>query len=282
VFAGVLWMIFAMSCIGIVDALAKYLGLRLAGVEVAWGYFLSMWLCLIAWTTVFGPRGRALLRSSRPWLQCFRAFCLVMSLSLLFSALRVLPLAEATVISFTAPLFVVAMAGPLLKETVGWRRWVAVLVGLSGAAIAVQPGSSVFVWAAVLPLIGATFFATFQVVTRMVSDGPVTTVFYTSGVGALLLSIAVPFVWITPSAQEILLFLLSGGFGLAAHLAIVRSMMHTDASVVAPLNYVRLVWAVTIGVVVFGDWPGPAEWIGGTLIVGSGLYVLYTAARAPR
>ena len=60
------------------------------------------------------------------------------------------------------------------------------------------------------------------------------------------------------------------------------SMMHTDASVVAPLNYVRLVWAVTIGVVVFGDWPGPAEWIGGTLIVGSGLYVLYTAARAPR
>ena len=271
-----------MSCIGIVDALAKYLGKRLVGIEVAWGYFLCMWLCLLLWAAVFGPRGAALVRSTRPVLQSFRAFCLVMSLSMLFSALRVLPLAEVTVISFTSPLFVVAMARPLLGEKVGWRPWVAVLIGLGGAALVVQPGSAVFVWAAVLPLIGALFFATFTVVTRLVNDPPETTVFYTSGVGTLILSMAMPWVWVTPSLQEGALFLLAGAFGVAAHLSIVRAMAHADASVVAPLNYVRLLWAVTIGIIVFDDWPRAVEWIGGALIVASGLYVLVGASRSRR
>ena len=121
---------------------------------------------LYVWACVRGVPQRQLWRSTRPWLQSARALCLVGSLVCLFSSLRVLPLAEATIISFTAPLFVVALAGPMLGEPVGWRRWAAVLAGLVGAMLVIRPGSDLFQWAALLPLVGAVFFALFSLITR--------------------------------------------------------------------------------------------------------------------
>ena len=113
---GVVRMVMAMSCIGIVDALAKVLGDRLSGIQVAWGYFVCMWLALVLLSSARGTHPISLVRTRNPQLQWARAACLVMSLSLLFTALRHLPLAEATTISFTAPLFVVALAGPVLRH----------------------------------------------------------------------------------------------------------------------------------------------------------------------
>jgi drug/metabolite transporter (DMT)-like permease len=278
---GVLWMLFAMSCIGLVDALAKYLGQRLDGVQVAWGYFLSMWLCLLMWTGARHESFIALVKTRKLGLQMLRAGCLVMSLSMLFTAFTFMPLAEATVISFTAPLFVVALARPVLQEVVGIRRWTAVLVGLAGALLVVRPGTEVFVWASLMPLVGAFFFASFTVLTRVLNphDPFATTLFYTTGGGALLLTFAVPWFWQAPTGAEITWSLLNGALGLTAHLGILRAMQFADASVVAPLNYARLIWAISIGFFVFGDWPHTAELIGGAIIVASGLYVVYGAAR---
>ena len=278
---GVLWMLFAMSCIGLVDALAKFLGQRLEGVQVAWGYFLSMWLCLLGWTAVRRESFVALVRTRKLALQMVRGACLVMSLSMLFTAFTFMPLAEATVISFTAPLFVVALARPVLNEVVGARRWIAVLVGLAGALLVVRPGTEVFTWASLMPLVGAFFFASFTVLTRVLNphDSFGTTLFYTTGGGALLLTLAVPWFWQDPTGAEIAWSLLNGALGLTAHLGILRAMQFADASVVAPLNYARLVWAISIGIIVFGDWPHTAEIIGGVIIVASGLYVVYGAAR---
>lgn len=279
-------MVLAMSCIGIVDALAKYLGARLHGVQVAWGYFFAMWIGVMLLASALPrrvlPAGMPIWRTRHLWLQMLRALCLVGSLSLLFSALRVMPLAEATVISFTSPLFVVALAGPILHESVGWRRWLAVLSGLGGALLVIRPGSELFVWAALLPLFGAVFFAAFTIITRLVSDPPATTLFYTSGVGAMALTLGLPFTWLTPNSSETGLYAAAGCVGLVAHLGIVRAMQHADASVVAPINYVRLVWAISIGIVVFGDWPHTLELVGGAIIVVSGLYVVYGAARSDR
>ena len=229
-----------------------------------------------------GVPQRQLWRSTRPWLQSARALCLVGSLVCLFSSLRVLPLAEATIISFTAPLFVVALAGPMLGEPVGWRRWAAVLAGLVGAMLVIRPGSDLFQWAALLPLVGAVFFALFSLITRWLgpADPPTTTLFYTTFVGSVVLTLMAAVVWVTPTWTEVAWFWLSGALGVIAHLALVQAMLHADASIVAPLNYVRLIWAISIGIVVFGDWPSTGELVGGAVIVASGLYVVYSAARA--
>lgn len=270
-------MLLGMSCIGIVDGIAKFLAQGLSGVQVAWGYFLATLACLVVYAWVMRTPPRVMLRAHGLSLQTFRAVCLVMSLSCLFASLRYLPLAEATTISFTAPLFIVALSGPLLSERVGVGRWAAVGAGMLGALIVVRPGSELFHWAALLPLVGAIFFAQFHIVTKRLSavDLPVTTLFYTFGVGTLIMSLAMPFVWLHPEPVEWLMFAASGALGLVAHLSIVRALKLADASMVAPLNYVRLVWAIGIGYWFFGHVPDAAMVVGGCIIVASGLYVVY-------
>ena len=281
---GVLWMLLGMSCIGIVDGVAKFLAARLHGIEVAWGYFVASFVCAAVYAFAKRASRDRPLRSRRPWLQAGRAACLVASLSCLFVSLHYLPLAEATAINFTGPLFIVALSGPLLGERVDLGRWLAVSAGMAGALIVVRPGAAVFHWASVLPLVGAFFFALLNIVTRLLraADSTLTTLLHTFGIGSVLISLALPFVWVAPTPAECVVFAAAGVLGFAAHFSIVRSLELADASRVAPLNYVRLVWAIGIGFVVFGDLPEAATVAGGAIIVASGLYVLYRETGAPR
>ena len=270
-------MLLGMSSLGVADGIAKYLGQRLNGIEVVWGYFVAIFICVAAYAFATRAPVARLVRSRRPWLQAGRAGCLVMSLSCLFFSFHYLPLAEATAINFTGPLFIVALSGPMLHERIGAGRWLAVTAGMCGALIVVRPGSEVFHWASLLPLAGAFFFALLNIATRLLrtSDSTLTTLLHTFGIGSFVTTLALPFVWTTPTAWESLVFAASGVLGFTAHFSIVRSLELADASMVAPLNYVRLVWAVGIGYLVFGDIPASATFLGGAIIVASGLYVLY-------
>ena len=223
----------------------------------------------------------SLARTRRPWLQVVRAASLVCSLSALFVSLRYLPLAVATMVSFTAPLIIVALSGPILGERVSVKRWVAVLVGMVGASLVVRPGSDVFHWASLLTLLGAFFFALFNIATRVLGgfDRPLTTVLYTFVVSTALVSLAMPFVWVAPTAPQWLLFAATGLLGFAAHFSLARSLVLADASVVAPLHYVRLVWAIGIGLAIFGHVPDAWTLAGGGVIVASGLYVVGSRSR---
>jgi drug/metabolite transporter (DMT)-like permease len=274
--AGAVWMLIGASFIAIVDGMAKYLAPAMNGVQVVWGYVGASLIVLLAVLLARGESPIALARTRRPWLQVARASLLVCSLSSLFISLRYLPLAEATTVSFTAPLFIAALSGPILGERVGAQRWLAVLVGMIAAALVVRPGTGVFHWAALLTLLGAVFFALFNIATRVLGgfDRPLTTVLYTFVVSTTIVSFAMPMVWVTPSTEQWLLFAASGLLGFAAHFAIARSLVLADASAVAPLHYVRLVWAIGIGFVVFDQVPDPWTLAGGVLIVASGIYVL--------
>ena len=279
---GMLTMCVAMSGIGLVDATAKQVALSYNGIQVAWGYFAGMFLSLAIYAAISGQRWSAIIATRALSLQLARAVLIVASLACLFYSFTYLPLADATVVSFTAPLFIASLAGPLLGERVGWQRWAAVVAGLVGAVVVIRPGSSLFQWAAVLPLVGALFFGLFSIVTRKIgtTDRALTSLFYTSFGACALLSFAVPFVWRTPTLNAWLLFLLAGALGLGSHLLIVRAMQLAHASAVAPLNYVRIVWAVGIGYFWFGDTPDTLTITGGAIIIGSGLFTIYREARA--
>ena len=274
-------MLLAASCIAVVDGIAKYLAPTIHGVQVVWGYVGASLIFLLAVTLARGVSPASLARSRRPWLQVARAASLVCSLSALFVSLRYLPLAVATTVSFTAPLIITALSGPLLGEQVGTKRWLAVLVGMVGATLVVRPGGDVFHWASLLTLLGAFFFALFNIATRVLGgfDRPLTTVLYTFVVSTALVSLAMPFVWVAPTSSQWMLFAVTGLLGFAAHFSMARSLVLADASAVAPLHYVRLVWAIGIGLVVFGHVPDAWTLAGGALIVASGFYVVASNTR---
>ncbi len=269
-------MLLGASCIALVDGIAKYLSPTINGVQVVWGYVGASLIFLLAVNLLRGESLVSLARSRRPWLQLARGASLVCSLSALFVSLRYLPLAVATTVSFTAPLIIVALSGPILGERVGAARWAAVAVGMTGALVVVRPGSDVFAWASLLTLLGAFFFALFNIATRMLGgfDRPLTTVLYTFVVSTTLVSLAMPVVWVSPTMPQWWLFAVSGLLGFVAHFSMARSLTLADASAVAPLHYVRLLWAIAIGVVVFAELPDAWTLAGGALIVASGIYVV--------
>ena len=275
-FAGAAWMLVGASCIAIVDGIAKYLAPTINGVQIVWGYVGASLIVLLAVLLAKSESPVSLARTRRPWLQVARAASLVCSLSALFVSLRYLPLAVATTVSFTAPLIIVALSGPILGERVGAGRWVAVFVGMIGASLVVRPGTDVFHWATLLTLLGAFFFALFNIATRVLGgfDRPLTTVLYTFTVSTALVSLAMPAVWVAPTTPQWLLFAVSGLLGFAAHFSMARSLVLADASAVAPLHYVRLLWAIGIGLVVFDHVPDAWTLAGGALIVASGIYVV--------
>ena len=275
-------MIVGMSFIGMVDAAAKELASQLNGVQVAWTYFAAMLLSTLITIIVRGDNIAQTFKTRRPGMQWLRAVSIVGSLTFLFYSLTFLPLADVTVISFLAPLIAVAMAGPLLGETVGWKRWTAVCLGLGGALLLIRPDREIFQWVALFPLVSAVSFAIFNLATRAIgnADTIYTSLLYTSLGATLILVVAMPFVWQWPSPEQWILILIFGALGLFAHLLIAKSLQLAPVSAVAPINYVRLVWAVSIGYFWFGDVPDAWSITGGAIIVASGLYAVYLGVKA--
>ena len=202
---------------------------------------------------------------------------MVCSISSLFVGLTYLPLAEATAIGFVAPLFITVLSVPILKEKVGIHRWCAVIVGLVGVMIIVRPGGNFWQLVSIMPLIGALFFALFQILTRLLSttENPLTTLFYTGIGGLFWSSLIVSFVWIDPAPIHLLVFLATGVLGALAHLCMINAFNYAEASLLAPYNYTKLLWVAVFGYFIFDDIPSIDMWFGAGVIILAGLYVLY-------
>jgi drug/metabolite transporter (DMT)-like permease len=282
--AGVLVFTLGLSFIALADAMAKVLGQSMASPQVVWMYLVSVLIALMLYFGVRRQNLRKLAQTKRPWLQVARGFSILGSLTFIFASLQYLPLAEATVINFTGPLFMVALAGPMLGEKVGWRRWAAVIVGLVGAMIVVRPGSEVFQWAALLPIGSALFFAIFQLITRKLAgqDSAMTTLLYTQVVAAAGAVLTAPFFWTPVTAHQLGYAFLAGVVGLAAHICMFNAFRLADASLLAPINYTRIVASVLLGYFMFGDLPDFYTIVGGAVIIGSGLFVIWRETQARR
>jgi drug/metabolite transporter (DMT)-like permease len=180
------------------------------------------------------------------------------------SSLPFLPMADATAINFISPILITALAVLFLQEQVGWRRWTAALVGLLGVLIVIRPGTGAFQMAALLPLLAAASWAGTAIVTRLMSgtDQPTTTLTYSALVGLGVLTVMMPFVWVTPTWTEVGLALVMGLLSTAGHGLVVLGYRHASASVVAPFSYVQLIWAGALGFLVFGSLPDQFTFLG--------------------
>ena len=274
---GVIFFMTAIFLISVVDTVCKVFTKDLHSIQLVWGYFVGINLTLWVFFLFKGEKFSNLRRTERPLLQIIRPAFLVCSISSLFIGLTYLPIAEATVIGFVAPLFITALSVPILKEHVDIHRWSAVAIGLVGVIIIIRPGGDLWHLASVMPLLGALFFALFQIITRLLAatERTHTTLLYTGLGGLAWSSLIVPFVWVTPSITHIFVFLSTGAMGAMAHLCMISAFDRAEASLLAPYNYTKLIWVSVLGYLIFNDVPSLDMWIGAIIIVSAGFYVLY-------
>ena len=265
------------------DAFAKFLALEVPIVLVLWGrYFFHTLITFGA----YGIRTRSLrfLRARRPGLQFIRAAALFGATFTMYVALTRMPLGDAAAIQFLAPVLVTALSGLLLGEYVGPRRWLGVACGFVGVLLVARPGSGVLGWNALLPLATAFLLAGYMMMTRIIRnrDHPASTTFYSTALGALVLSVMVIFDWQPLSGFQWSLMIAMGAAGAIGHFMLVRAFHSAEASMLAPFTYAQVVFAIVWGLLVFGDIPSPWTLGGAGVVIASGLYVWYRETRARR
>ncbi len=279
--AGIAWMVASTAILMGVHGSAKYLVAEMPVVQVVWARFAFHLLLAVL---LLAPYLARVVRSRNLKLQLLRSGVMALGALSYFAGLRFVPLADAVAIMFLCPIMVAALAAPLLGETVGMKRWLGVACGFAGALIIVRPGSGLFGWGVGLILLAAFGNALYQLSTRKLgaSDDPRTTLLFTPLVGTIGASLILPFEWETPDAQGWLLMGVIGGVACIGHFAIIKAYQLAPAAVAAPFAYLQLVWALVMGLTVFGDWPDVWTFAGAAVIAGSGLYVLHRERLAKR
>ncbi|HGG65241.1 MAG TPA: DMT family transporter, partial [Rhodobacteraceae bacterium] len=226
---------------------------------------------------------RKAVHSRKPLLQAFRGLLLVAEICVTVQSFVLLGLTETHAIFISYPLLIAALSGPILGETVGWRRWVAVAIGFVGVLIILQPGLTVFQPAAIIPLIAAFMFALYGLLTRYVAryDSTATSFFWTGTVGAISVTAVGLWFWEPMSGPD---WIWMGALCLLAmlgHWLLIKCYEVAEASAVQPFAYLQLVFASSIGIFFFGE---TLRWnvaLGGTVVVLAGLFTLWRSRTKP-
>jgi drug/metabolite transporter (DMT)-like permease len=274
-FKGIALILLSTIFLGTSDVTSKYLSATLPSIEITWIRFLVF--ALIMSPAMLPGSPLFALRTGRPGLQFLRGAALLGSSLFFISGLRFLPIAEASATGFVSPLFVTALSIVFLGEKVGLRRWIATALGLIGVLIILRPGTSAFHVAAFFPLLSAFCWASTLIMTRMISgrDAAITTMTYSAIVGFGIMSLMVPFAWVTPTWHDILFGILVGVASTAGQWIVVLAFRYADASVLAPFSYTQLLWVSLLGFFIFGEVPSIWTVIGAAFIVASGLYTAH-------
>lgn len=272
---GIMLVLASQLVLLLLDISAKWLSIE--GMPTSEIVFVRYGMHVVLLLLLFLPVTGLQLFVSNNWkLELLRGVCLLGTTGLNFLAMRYLPLTVTSALMFTSPLMVCALSGPLLGESVGWRRWLAICVGFAGILIIVRPGSEAFQPAALLSLGCAAFLALFSILTRKLAgvDTAQTQQFY-AGATPIVLLLPVAFNdWVWPTmAFSWIAFFIMGAAGLAGHF--LNSVAHrfaTPASL-APFSYLSLIYLALASWLIFNQ--PPDEWfiLGVVIIVLSGLYI---------
>ena len=239
----ILCMLLGVAVLTANDALLKWMtgGYHVVQIMFCRGLFVFIPLALL----ILRGGGLRSLHTENPKGHLIRALLVILGTFLFVSGLKHLPLTDAIAIAFAGPLFIAALAPPLLGEHVGWRRWIAVISGFIGIVIIMRPGGGVFQWAALFPLAASLTGAFRDILTRGMSETEtsVALLFYTS-LGVVLASMVIsPFVWQPVPFADWGWFAVNGFLIGSAHFLMIETFRYGEAALVAPFKYSGAVWA---------------------------------------
>lgn len=262
-------------------ALVRHMSADLHPFEVA--FFRSVFglLALLPLMFRYGPGAFV---SRQPRLQLLRGVVSGTSLLCWFYGLSIVPLAEATALSFTNAIFASLGAVIFLGERMGIRRWSVVVVGLIGVLIILRPGEAAVSAGALIVLVSAVCWGGGTVIIKRLSrtDSAVTIALWMATMMIAVSIIPAWLVWIWPTPGQLLWLALIGALASAATLAYVHALKVAEATLIIPTDFTRLVWASVIGLLAFGEIPDSWTWAGGSLIVGSTIYIALREVRLGR
>jgi drug/metabolite transporter (DMT)-like permease len=264
----------AVLCFALLDATVKVLTQRYPVPFLVWARYGVQAVVMVLWLA--RSMGARLVRTRRLPMQVTRGVILVGSSMFFFNALRFLPLAEATALSYLTPMIVVLLSVLVLRERLTGLRMALVAAGIAGMLLIVRPGTEVFRGAALLVLGSASLYAVFQILTRKLAGEDIrVTLFYPAIVGSVLMTAAMPWLGM-PSAMawtDVVLIGVAGVIGTFGHFLFIRAFQRAPASALTPFTYLQLIWATLIGWAVFDRFPDGYALVGMAVIAGSGLVV---------
>jgi len=234
----------------------------------------ALWVAL-------GP-GLPTLKTERFWAHVTRTAVGMIGMVFTFGSITLLPLAEATTLQFTVPIFATLLGALWLREPTGWHRWGAVIIGFAGVLIVAQPGGGHFpLFGAGVGLIAALFVAIIAILLRQLgrTENTGTTVFWFSLLSCLPLGVGYLFVVRGHDPLTWALLVTAGIAGGIGQLGLTAALRYAPVSVVVPMDYSGLVWGTLYGWLFFAALPTPGTWIGAPIIVASGLYIVWREQR---
>ena len=255
------------------DGIAKYLSADMPVLQITWArYFFTVAFTLPIMFLFFNKQ---LTWSEKPKLQIIRGIILLCANVCFFYAISVISLAKALTLAFIAPLIVTAFSPVILKERVGPKRWTAVIIGFIGSLVVIRPGFVELNLASFAALGTGLMYGFYLLITRKLStsDNPLLTLLLTGLTGAVIISFAMPFVWIQPTLNQWYLMGSIGIFAIIGHLLLILSLKYADASKLAPFSYFEIITNIIIGYYFFSNFPDNWTFIGLFIIVCSGIYI---------
>ena len=274
---GILLRVLAMALLAMLAAIVKACAERGVPVlEII--FFRNAFAFIPVMLYIWRTSGFGVLRTRRPGAHLTRSAVGLTGMICGFTAVSLLPLTQSTAISFSAPLFMVALSALILKEPVGLQRWAAVAVGFVGVLIMVHPDPRQFVGVGVLFAIAAAIGAAgANIAIREISrtePGP-TIVFYFTLAGTAAGLASLPFGWVMPSPGVLALLVAAGLIGGTGQLLLTEAIRRAPVAVVAPFDYTQLVWAGLIGFLVWGETPAVLTLVGAMVVAASSTYILW-------
>jgi drug/metabolite transporter (DMT)-like permease len=277
----------AMAILPTMDAIAKYMATfeGMSPGQVTFYRFFFQLICTLP--ILFAMFGMRALSAKRPWMNLLRGALHGAASLLFFVAVKYMPLADVFAIYFVEPFMLTALSALFLGDKVGWRRWMAIVVGFGGAMIVIQPSYEIFGLKALLPVFCAFLFSLYLFLNRAIgeADSPLT-MQTMSGIGGTIFMTAALFVGnsigsadFTPSLPAswlgLVLLLILGTISGYAHMLVVKAFRLAPLSLLAPFQYFEIISATVLGYALFGDFPNVSKWIGIAIIVASGLFIIW-------
>ena len=262
------------------DVLVKLLGASYSPVQIL--FFAGLLGFPLTTLILLRDASGGTLIPRHPWWMALRTAAVMVTGLSAFYAFSVLPLAQVYAIVFATPLLITVLAIPVLGERVRLRRWLAVLVGLIGVIVVVQPGRTDLGLGHLAALMAATGGATAAVIVRRIGAGErsIVLLLYPMMGNFVVLGLALGLVYRPMPALDFGAMAAIAVLALMATAAIIAAYKTGEAGIVAPMQYSQILWATLYGAVIFGERPDGATYLGATLIIASGLYILLREGRS--
>ena len=269
----IIFNLLAWVMLPIMDGFAKYLSAELPVLQITWARYFFTVVFIFPLMLFFFKK--YLVWTDKPKLQLIRGLILLTANISFFYSISVISLPKALTLAFVAPLVVTAFSPFFLGESVGYRRWAAVIIGFIGSLVVIRPGFLEINLASLAALGTGIMYGFYLIITRKLStsDNPLLTLLLTGVVGAIIATIFMPFVWVSPTFNQLSIMAAIGFFACIGHLFIILSLKFADASKLAPFSYFEIVTNIIIAYYFFGDFPDSWTFLGLFIIVFSGIYI---------